>query len=369
MTITIDQKVKVLLACPGIGHIKRGFESFTQELFETLKTSNKLEVWLAKGAGSNSSNEFNVLCFKRKTIFAKFLAKIFLRDPYFIEQLSFSIFLVPWLIRNKPDVVYFSDGTIGNVLWRIRKYFSLDFKLIFSNGAPFLPPYCKCDIIQQVLPHLLDQSDTRQKFIPYGFKIDQELTVLSESQQLELRKKLSLPLDKKIILSVAAIAKSHKRIDYLIQEVAKLNGNTFLLVLGEETDETPELNKLALSLLGKNNFSFRSVSHTEISDYYKVADIMCHVALQEGFGRILVEALAQGLTIITHDSPGSRYVLGEYAVYADLSQKNQLFETTKQALSQIPCPLEKILAKHKYAFERFSWQQLKPQYIDIIYRT
>ena len=103
------------MACPGIGHIKRGFESFTSECFEAMKDHPDVELWLAKGAGPSQDKEIKIRCLKRNKALSHSLALLIRRDSYFVEQATFALGLIPFLITKKPELVFFSDGTIGNV--------------------------------------------------------------------------------------------------------------------------------------------------------------------------------------------------------------------------------------------------------------
>ncbi len=47
-----QQKPKVFLVCTGVGHINRGYESFSVECFEQLKVSDKFELFFIKNIQS-----------------------------------------------------------------------------------------------------------------------------------------------------------------------------------------------------------------------------------------------------------------------------------------------------------------------------
>lgn len=361
---------RVLLACPGIGHINRGFESFTTECFQALSGSTKIEIWLAKGAGLSYEHEIKIPIIKRGNLAARLLSNLIGRDPYFIEQLSFSISLITVIRRLQPNLIFFSDGTLGNILSRIRGRITPDFKLLFSNGGPLLPPYCKCDHIQQVLPDMIDQYDSNQTFLPYGFKITKSHDMIDSRNRVALKQKLGIPTESIVALSVASLSIKHKRIDYLISEIAKLNTDKiFLLLLGEIGDETSLLEAQANRLLGSKRFKMLSVPYSEINDYYRCADIFCHTALQEGFGRSLVEAQSHGLTVFCHQSAGNKFILANFAKYGDLTKEGVLSILINDYLKNNRDLHKDAALIHQNVYSRFSWDLLSEKYIELFLKV
>ncbi|MFM6505220.1 MAG: glycosyl transferase, partial [Dolichospermum sp.] len=177
--------VKVFLICSGLGNVNRGFESFTQECFDALCQVPELDITLFKGGGESKKRQIVLLNFPRHSWLGINLGKFFKKDPYYIEQASFTLSLLPYIFQQKPDVIYFSDGTIGNILWHWRKRTAQSYKLVLSNGGPISPPFERWDHIQQVAPtHLQAAIEAgepleKQSLVPYGINMDAELKILS----------------------------------------------------------------------------------------------------------------------------------------------------------------------------------------------
>ncbi len=82
-----------------------------------------------------------------------------MRGPYFVEQATFALGLRKYLARQKPEVILFSDGVIGNFLWRWRSLSKATYKLLLSNGGPLGPPaFPRFDHVHQVSPLFYDES-------------------------------------------------------------------------------------------------------------------------------------------------------------------------------------------------------------------
>jgi len=374
---TKSSSIKVFLVCSGLGHIKRGFESFTQECFDALSQETSLDITLFKGGGRSSSKEITLWNLPREKWTAKLLAKLsngksYSNNPYFVEQASFCLSIIPYIFREKPDVIFFSDFALGTILWHWRRISKLSYKLLFSNGAPNGPPFTRMDHVQHLTPThyqaalAVGELANKHSLVPYGIRIDKKYSPLGSVEQSALRQKLGLPIDRSVVLSVAAINKTHKRMDYLIQEVASLpEPRPYLLLLGQIDQESSEILELGHQLLGKTNFRADTVAPEELKDFYRAADIFVLASLNEGFGRVLLEAMANGLPCLAHDYEVAKFVLGNDGNFTDFTIKGNLARLIQQVLSQ---KIEQSnFLRYQSIYERFSWSVLKPRYIEMLH--
>lgn len=358
--------MNIFIVCTGLGHINRGYESFTRECYDALKDTSDFKLYLIKGGGKSNGNEIALPNFPRRKKAAQFLTKFFPTDAYTIEQFSFCLSLLPLILIKKPAVVYYSDFTLGTYLWHLRKLLKFKYKLLFSNGAPNGPPFKTEDHVQQLLPVYLEQAiqegapASMQTLLPYGFDIGMDQRLNSIRKKDSIRKRLGLSSNQQVILSVGAVNKHHKRMDYLIEEVAKLGNNYFLVILGQFEAETPELISMASAKLS-GRFRIANVTYEEVKDYYIAADYFVLASLNEGFGRVLIEALSYGLPCVVHDYINARQVLRENGVYLNMKIEGSLarnFSTT------VTTPNKENLIQA--AYDLYSWDVLKPDYLKMI---
>jgi glycosyltransferase involved in cell wall biosynthesis len=370
--------IKVFLVCSGLGLIWRGYESFTQECFETLSTDSRLDLTLFKGGGLAAEQEIRLWNLCRTHPFTQTLELVLKplagKDAYWLEQTSFVCSLLPYLHRHQPDVIYFSDINVGNLLWHWRRLTRQRYKLLFSNGGPLPPPFPRWDHVQQVAPSHFQaaiaagQPVAKQTMVPYGFRIKPQLDVLSDDAKQALRRQLGLPDHRPLLLSVAAINKSHKRMDYLIQELAQLpEPRPYLLLLGQQNAESADIIQLGHQRLGADNFQVRTVASEQVGDYYKLADCFVLASLSEGLPRVLVEAMSYGLPCLTHHYEVPQFVLGNQGYFADFRLPGGLTGLITQALAQLQDQAKRHL-RHKAAYQQFSWDALRPAYVHLIQR-
>jgi 1,2-diacylglycerol 3-alpha-glucosyltransferase len=363
---------RVLLACSGLDHVRRGFESFARECFTALAGEQSVSLELIKGTGASGDRERAVSTMTRDSRLARALGGLTGREPFRFEQIAFAFSLQPELHRRKPDVVYFSEWHTGLVLAQLRRLSGASYRLVLCNGTMAHEGFEHLDQVQQLTPVALkmalqrENRPSRHTLLPLGVSIDPQLTELGGEDRRALRARLGLPSDRPILLSVAALNRYHKRIDYLIEEVSRLaQPRPFLLLAGQSEAETPQLRSLAARCLGTDGHSFRSVPHAQIGDLYRASDAFALASLGESFGLVLVEAMSHGLPCYAHDYEITRFVLGEHGRLGDLSRPGALARLLSDSeVDRHDPPAE--AARHEFAYDSFSWDRLRPRYVELL---
>ncbi|HAJ60319.1 MAG TPA: glycosyl transferase [Cyanobacteria bacterium UBA8543] len=384
--------IKVFMPCSGLGNVKRGFESFTQECFETILQEKSFDVTLFKGGGDSLSREIALWNLPRESWMAIQLGKLLARitkkgeepgkvigkekkeanSAYFVEQLTFFFSFLPYVNRSKPDVIYFSDVNLGSMLWYWRNLTKQPYKLLFCNGGPLPPPFPRWDYVHQVAPIYfqlaLSAGEPVEKLIlvPYGISMSPQLHLVPVSERETLRRRLGLPKERPLLLSVAAINKSHKRMDYVIREVASLpEPRPYLLLVGQQDFESPEILQLGNKLLGAAHFQIRTVAQNEVAKYYTIADAFVLGSLTEGLPRVLLEAMSYGLPCLVHDYEIARFVVGEEGYFGNFELTGSLASLIPKALAE-GYEVSKRDLRYRSAYDRFSWEKLRSCYVEMI---
>lgn len=360
------------MPCSGLGSVKRGFETFTQECFDALVDEPSIKLTLFKGAGKSDDKTITLWNLPRSNWKAIQLGKLTRRSSYNIEQSTFFTSFLPYIYSENPDVIFFSDINFGHALWHLRRITKKRYKLLFSNGCPQYPPFPRWDHIQQLTPFNFELAlnmgvpAEKQTLVPYGFQISPQLQKLSYLERKSLRFKLGLPEEQPLILSVGLIDKYHKRMDYVIREVARLpEPRPYLLLLGQQDIEATGIINLGSQLLGNKHFQVRTVEQKEVNDYYKIADIFVLASLKEAFGRVFVEAMSYGLPCLAHDYAVTQYILGKDGYLANFELEGSLTNLMYNVLNEYYNE-HKINLRHASIYQRFSWDKLRLSYIKMI---
>jgi 1,2-diacylglycerol 3-alpha-glucosyltransferase len=355
--------MKIALACSGVGRELRGFEAFTESLYGALRRYDlHIDVTLFQGAGLKNKHRVTVSSLGRYD----FPARIFgSQKAYMLETRSFGVTLYPLLRSGRYDVVHYNDLLTGSVLFHLRRNFGGRFRLLYCNGAPSPPVHYhhRCDAAQLLTgPHYEEAAtfgigEERLFLIPYGVDAERFSPGVSHSR-MRIRRELGIPENAKVILTVAALKREHKRIDYILREIAQLNDFTWLVAAGQETEETDSLREEGERYL-PGRWRFLGWPRERMHLLYGAADAFSLGSLTEGFGLVIVEAMLSGLPVLVHDAPVFRWIAGHSDVRCiNMSKQGALAMALAEILTNGSCPNSR-----GEALERFSWEHLVSQYL------
>jgi 1,2-diacylglycerol 3-alpha-glucosyltransferase len=359
--------IRVLFSCTGVGIFNRGIESFFREAFDGLKNTPGLEAWLIKGAGEPRDHEIPTWCLPRTGRLAPWLGRLTNRSAYAVEQWSSFFPIVRQIRRLRPHIIFYSEANLGFQLFSRRKRIGVPYRLLYSNGGPSNPPFDRTDFVHQVTPYYqiealqAGESLSKHFMVPYGIQIPPP-PVFDAATKRSLRVKLQQPSDRPVVLSVGGIGCQQKRMHHVVEELARMpHPRPFLQMLGAMEPSAPAVIQMAEHLLGRGNYSARSVPYEQVSDFYRAADVFVLASLREGFGRVYLEAMMHGLPVIAHRHPVMEYVLGDHGIFGDLSRSGELAALLSQELG---CPSDPTagLSRWESVRRRFSWPSLAPQY-------
>lgn len=116
-------------------------------------------------------------------------------------------------------------------------------------------------------------------------------------QKSEIRKKLNIQEDEKVIITVSRLVEKNA-VDDIIKSLMYLPENVKVLVVGTG----PRLRNLELltnNLQLKNRVIFLGhIDYKEIPKYLKISDVFVRPSLSEGMGNSFIEAMAAGVPVI-----------------------------------------------------------------------
>ena len=148
----------------------------------------------------------------------------------------------------------------------------------------------------------------------------------------EIREALGYTPDDIVVIAVSR-AQPQKGVSEFI-EASRARSElplTYLLVGGSEAPNSPTLSEEALTKESeRGNFQWLGHQHN-VRDYLLASDIVVHASYyREGVPRILLEAMALGLPIISTDSAGCREVI--YPLFNGLKVQSRDIESLKESI-------------------------------------
>jgi 1,2-diacylglycerol 3-alpha-glucosyltransferase len=368
--------MRIALVSTGLGRVLRGFESFTDSLFQALRRSAPdVDVTLFQGGGASAVRRVVIPNLHRHDFPARCFGDL---TASHIEKRSFALALYPRLVLGKFDVVHYNELTLGSALFHLRRVFGGKFKLLYCNGAPSPPVHYhhRCDFAQLLTGPQYEEAiefgipKERIFALPYGIDSDR-FSPTTRIRRKDVRSRLGVPLDANVVLSVAAIKRDHKRIDYLIEEVAKLPYPAWLVVAGQRTFQTPALEALAESRM-PGRWRFVSWPHDAVADLYGAADVFALASLTEGLPIVSLEALVSNLPVVIHNGPLFEWLAqGSSARLIDMGNAGALAGVLHSVLTNVTGFDARISAERagETVLRRYSWSALIPQYREMYDRV
>ncbi len=139
--------------------------------------------------------------------------------------------------------------------------------------------------------------------------------------------------DLKVILFVGRLYKN-KNVNLLIESLRYLPDNYKLLIIGEGQDKE-KLMKLVCNLKLQNRVVFVGfVPYPELAKYYRTADVFVLLSTLEGFPKVVLEALASGVPVITSKSFKTDEFLFRYISQTDSVVPEKIAEKIQEVIQK-----------------------------------
>ena len=358
----INSGKKILFLCTGLGKVNRGFEQYVAGLAAQLQKEVipglQLEVWTGgvwqqRGIKSRRIPHIH----RRHWLVAK------TAQPFLWEQRSFFAGMIPALLQHRPSLIYLGEYQLYCYLYKLRAALGLHYSLVLYTGGQAIPGHgvfdAAKDRIHHITPRYLPECShwpaNVQVLAPHFVNNDFQYEVAAKEQIREMAK------GKKIVLSVGLLDKEVKRMDLLVAALAPLKEEVFPVLLGADSAFTEEIrNQLELNF-GRSGFLMQEVLHSQLGDYYAIADLFVSCSPKESFGLALVEALWHGLPVICADFAEARWVLGEHATFVREKEPKHWTMAIQQAIHTTSSTTQQQ-QRQSWAKERYSWPAVKEHY-------
>ena len=207
------------------------------------------------------------------------------------------------------------------------------FEALYGNGSPYIGPELKRHYVHQLrkldTTVLLCQHDA-DSYRQYDPML--KPTVIYNPLTLQAGNKSQG--NSKKFLAIGRFSHRHKGFDLLIDAFhlfAQHNKEWTLDIVGEGPEEA--LYRKKITDYGLEERVFLHPFTNNIQQYYSNAQIYVLSSRWEGFGLVIVEAMAHGLPVISSDLPTSKEIMGELGIYFENGNINQLAQRLGESTS------------------------------------
>lgn len=243
-----------------------------------------------------------------------------------------------------PDT--FTTKTITNVVTPYTKPMLKYFDIFTATGKP-------------ATEYLLSLENVPITIIPCGVDVAKYSVALPKSMR---------PLKRKTILYVGRLEK-RKGVRYLLrayQELAERHGDIQLYIAGVGSEEQSLRNFIELNDIPRITF-LGFISEAEKIKLLHQADVFCAPShYGEGFGIVLLEAMAAGCPLVAGDNPGYLRVMQELGTISMVNSQDSIDFARRLELMMFNEDLRKLWRQWaKLYVKQFDYPRIAAQYISV----
>jgi glycosyltransferase involved in cell wall biosynthesis len=293
----------------------------------TIYSLSESEGIVAHNWGISSQSSWLKKIYDSIPWFNKKIGKYFSYWPNEVENLTFSLALLPKLLKERYDI-FFPVSIWGVLIGRLVRTL-VGTKIVYVNhgGAENFILFQKPDRFIALTPDVFDwaqqkHAEVDSRWIPCGVDLKRFNPHI---------KPASLSLEKPVFLCVAA-ATAYKNIETTIQAVSGLKKGSLLVIAKGEREK--EIEKLGDSLLGRKRFLMISsfIPDAQMPSYYTAADVFTLASgSDEIFGAVFLEALASGLPVVANNDERKKMIIGKAGVLCPINNIGQYTTALNQA--------------------------------------
>ncbi len=376
--------MRIAVASSGLGHITRGVETWAADLAQALDT-REIDVRLYQGGGTpprygevlrNLPRESDANARWRRRLPHALAWRLGFGAPYDVEQSTFAWSLQRALRRDAIDIVHVQDPLVASRMDQLRRAGFLRTRAILAHGTEEPARWlARLRYVQHLAPAHLgacrDAGYHRPTWTVIGNFVDGDR--FHPGAAPGLRHELGIAPDAHVVLAVAAIKRSHKRIDWLIDAVATYRARhpdqpATLVVAGAREDDTDELVALAHERLGDAARMLVRFPRERMPELYRIADVFVMASLFEMMPIALLEAGASGLPSLVNDDPTLRWMTGDGGLPIDMGDTTAFGDALHRLLGDPAERRRRSAAARQHAVEEFGTDVIVGRIVDY-YRT
>jgi glycosyltransferase involved in cell wall biosynthesis len=296
--------------------------------------------------------------------------------------------LVAWLARNgrRYRVVHYHThvdrtflGAIGLKLQGCRLVLSatLDDSVegLLATYRPVFRPLVRrlfgvIDRFVAISPKLFHEtnrfvSPTKSSLVPIGIPLPAD----DPDGRHAAREALAIPAAATVMVSVGGVC-ARKDQMFLVRQLAELaaqDPSVLLILVGPilEADYHARIEQFVADHGLHRNVRFAGYAETPW-DFYKAADLMVFASREEGFGTVVIEAMAHRLPVVARRLPGVN------DAFVDQGRTGYLFDQTDEFRAQVgellrDPELRRAVggAAHDYVAAHFDIEKIAARYLDL----
>jgi glycosyltransferase involved in cell wall biosynthesis len=280
---------------------------------------------------------------------------------------------------SKLEVYYWHSGTVFEFDDKEPMSFS-KLKWYFKTRIPF--NFIKKNVTyfvtgpESIKNYYIDKVGVKSEKIKILYNdIDvSRFSILEDDAKKIIKKELNINSQKKVILFVHNFSPVRNTKSYVANFLDKffatsdLHNYEFYFIGGGKEREEIEAQAMAMGLKDKV-FFLGSLPNNKVHKYYQVADIFINPTAAEGFPRVLIEAMACGLPIVTTNAGGIIDILGskQLEYMSDIADPNGFADNLIKIARLSKDELYKLKEENTLRIKNYSTEKVALMYIKTLF--
>jgi glycosyltransferase involved in cell wall biosynthesis len=324
-----------------LGHVARGIEAWAADLGSALSRRG-VDVTVCKGGGRAEADYERVIpCWQRGSARARRVMRVLprglswrlgLTSGYGVEQATFAWNLLRYLRAKRVDLLHVQDPHLALWVQRARRLGLVRARTILAHGTEEPVSFLKkITYLQHLAPFHEQECRAAGAWKPTWTTLPNFIDAerFGPGPRGTLRAEMGIPPDALVVLTAAAIKRTHKRIDALLEAFAGLRAAdpelpAWLIVAGGRETDTDELVALGRRMLGDRVRFLVGFPRERMAELYRCADVFTLSSLKEMMPMALLEATASGLPCIVNRHPVLEWMVGPGGAAIDMAAPGAL---------------------------------------------
>lgn len=282
---------------------------------------------------------------------------------------------------SKLEVYYWHSGTVFE--YDDSKPFNFSkVKWYFKTRLPF-------NFIKRNVTHFVTGPESMKDYYTENVGVDRKkikilyndidtsrFSAISLEDKLKIKKDLKIDLNSKVVLFVHNFSPVRKTKFYVqkflqnfFQDPDPAFQNYKFYFIGGGSDKKEIESQVIEMGLEQSVFFLGSQPNSKVHQYYQVADIFINPTGAEGFPRVLIEAMACGLPIVTTNAGGIKDILGKKQLnyMSDISNAEDFANNLNKMAKLSSIELESLKNENLMVIKKFSTESVARMYTETIF--
>lgn len=201
----------------------------------------------------------------------------------------------------------------------------------------------------------------------------ERFTLLDNKEKINIKKELNIDTTKKIILFIHRLSPVRKSLYYMphiLIDILKNRQDYICYVLGGGSEQEQLKLLIKEEKLEEKIFLLGEKPNKDIQKFYKISEIFINPTYTEGFPRVIIEAMAAGLPIVTTDAGGTKDILGnlQKKFMSSKDNRDEFVEKLKLLIDDEKSKKE-LVAENIEQVKKFSTQNVAKMYVKEIFKN